>query len=278
MHKVIFSRAIFSRAFFPGIIFLFFSVQILAQGLQTQLTPGGVFVGQTDPKSRIIYQDMDVMVDKEGRFIIGFGRDASLTQHYVIASSDGQRQKMTLTLTPRKYKIERITGVARKYVTPAEHVLKRIRDDSKAVRNARTGGTWQHDLFNGFDWPVTGRISGVYGSQRVYNGKPGRPHYGLDVAVPTGTAVSAPADGVVKLTDADLYYSGGTIIIDHGFGIFSSFLHLSKISVKAGQKITRGDIIGEVGATGRVTGPHLDWRYNWFNERLDPKLLTLSEQ
>ena len=123
---------------------------------------------------------------------------------------------------------------------------------------------------------MKGRISGVYGSQRVYNGKPGRPHYGLDIAVPTGTPVKAPADGVVRLANSDLYYSGGTIIIDHGYGIFSSFLHLSKVQVAIGDIIRRGQFIGEVGATGRVTGPHLDWRYNWFDQRLDPALLTVD--
>ncbi len=153
-------------------------------------------------------------------------------------------------------------------------MLSRIRKEAEQVREARVPDTDQEDFFNGFGWPVKGRISGVYGSQRVYNGKPGRPHYGLDIAVPTGTPVAAPADGIVRLVDSDLYYSGGTIIIDHGHGLFSSFLHLSKVSVKGGTTIKRGQIIGEVGATGRVTGAHLDWRYNWFDKRLDPALLT----
>ena len=136
--------------------------------------------------------------------------------------------------------------------------------------------TDQSDLFNGFGWPVKGRISGVYGSQRYYNGKPGRPHYGLDIAVPTGTPVAAPADGIVRLADADLYYSGGTIIIDHGHGVFSSFLHLSDVAVAVGDVVKRAEVIGKVGATGRVTGAHLDWRYNWFDQRLDPALLTMD--
>ncbi|OED50971.1 peptidase M23 [Endozoicomonas sp. (ex Bugula neritina AB1)] len=218
------------------------------------------------------------MVGKDGLFVLGFGRDAQLTQSYRILDDHGQEKQVLLTLKPREYNIENITGVAHKYVTPPAMILARIRKEAVEVRQARTGETYQRDFFRGFDWPVTGRISGVYGSQRIYNGHPGRPHYGLDIAVPTGTPVEAPANGVVKLAGGELYYSGGTIIIDHGFGLFSSFLHLSKVAVKEGQKINRGQIIGKVGATGRVTGPHLDWRYNWFDKRLDPQLLTLSRE
>ena len=155
-------------------------------------------------------------------------------------------------------------------------MLSRIRAEAERVREARVLDTDQSDLFKGFGWPVKGRISGAYGSQRYYNGKPGRPHYGLDIAVPTGTPVAAPADGIVRLADSDLYYSGGTIIIDHGHGVFSSFLHLSDVSVAVGAPVKRGEVIGEVGATGRVTGAHLDWRYNWFDQRLDPALLTVD--
>ena len=254
-----------------------FWMNAMASGLQSQLVPGGLFIGKTEPDYRVFYQDREVMVNKDGRFIIGFGRDAKLKQSYIIRSDQGIDQTRYLTLSPRTYDIQRLTGIEQKYVTPPEKVLARIREEAAEVKEARAETTRQFDLFNGFGWPVTGRISGVYGSQRVYNGKLGRPHYGLDVAVPTGTPVTAPANGIVTLADEDLYYSGGTIIIDHGFGIFSSFLHLSEVSVKEGQTITRGDIIGAVGATGRVTGPHLDWRYNWFDKRLDPQLLTLSK-
>jgi murein DD-endopeptidase MepM/ murein hydrolase activator NlpD len=129
-------------------------------------------------------------------------------------------------------------------------------------------------LERGFTWPVKGRISGVYGSQRVYNGTPGAPHYGVDVAVPTGTPVRAPASGVITLAEPDLYYSGGTVILDHGYGLSSSFLHLSKVHVTVGQRLAVGDLLGEVGATGRATGPHLDWRMSWLSERIDPQFLV----
>ena len=256
---------------------LVFSLMVNAEGLQSQLTPGGIFVGHASSGSRIVYDDQEVRVAKDGRFILGFGRDAKLEQFYTEYFASGELKRFYLTLKPREYNIQRLTGIAKKYVSPDERVLSRIRKEAVQVREARVPDTDQEDFFNGFGWPVKGRISGVYGSQRVYNGKPGRPHYGLDIAVPTGTPVAAPADGIVRLVDSDLYYSGGTIIIDHGHGLFSSFLHLSKVSVKGGAAIKRGQIIGEVGATGRVTGAHLDWRYNWFDKRLDPALLTLGD-
>ncbi len=251
---------------------LFCSVNVF--GLQSQLTPGGIFVGQASDKSRIFYAGREVRVSEDGRFVIGFGRDAKLEQSYTEQMMTGELKTITLILQPRTYNIQRLSGIAKKYVTPDKNVLSRIRTEAEQVRAARVQDTDQGDFFNGFSWPVRGRISGVYGSQRVYNGKPGRPHYGLDVAVPVGTPVAATADGVVRLANPDLYYSGGTIIIDHGHGLFSSFLHLSKIGVEEGAAVKRGEVIGEVGATGRVTGAHLDWRYNWFDQRLDPALLT----
>ncbi len=247
-----------------------------ADGLQSRLTPGGIYIGQAAPDSRIVYGGQSIRVAPDGRFILGFGRDAPLQQSYTEYFANGQSKTVKLTLKSRQYDIQRLTGIDRKYVTPDEKVLSRIRAEAKEVREARMQDTDQSDLFNGFGWPVKGRISGVYGSQRYYNGQPGSPHYGLDIAVPTGTPVAAPADGVVSLADPDLYYSGGTIIIDHGHGIFSSFLHLSDVAVAVGTPVKRGEIIGEVGATGRVTGAHLDWRYNWFDQRLDPALLTVE--
>ena len=128
----------------------------------------------------------------------------------------------------------------------------------------------------GFTWPATGRISGVYGSQRVLNGKPRNPHFGLDIAAPDGTEVFAPADGLVTLTHPDMLLSGGTIILDHGQGLSSTFLHLSKILVEAGSFVKQGELIALIGSTGRASGPHLDWRMNWLDRRVNPQPL-LSE-
>ena len=142
------------------------------------------------------------------------------------------------------------------------------------AREARKLDAERTDFLTGFIWPAKGRISGVYGSQRILNGQPRRPHFGVDVAAPVGTEVRAPADGVVTMVHSDMFYSGGTMILDHGHGLSSSFLHLHRILVKKGQRIRQGDLIAEIGATGRVTGPHLDWRINLFAKRLDPQLLV----
>ena len=157
-------------------------------------------------------------------------------------------------------------------------VLTRIKDDNRAVGKARALRDERIGFMQQFIWPAEGRISGVYGSQRVLNGKPKNPHYGVDVAGPVGQPVYAPADGVITLYHPDLYYSGGTLIMDHGHGITSTFLHLSKGHVKKGQVVKQGDLIAEIGATGRVTGPHLDWRMNWLNQRVDPALLVPARQ
>ena len=129
-------------------------------------------------------------------------------------------------------------------------------------------------FLGGFDWPVTGRISGVFGSRRVLNGQEGAPHWGLDVAASTGTPVRAPAAGRVVLAEPDFYLSGGTILLDHGYGVSSSYSHLSKVAVQAGDEVRQGDLIGAVGATGRVTGPHLHWTLNWYTVRIDPALVV----
>jgi murein DD-endopeptidase MepM/ murein hydrolase activator NlpD len=151
---------------------------------------------------------------------------------------------------------------------------ERIRQEQVAVDAARAQLLPITAFRQTFRWPAIGPVSGVFGSQRVYNGEPGRPHYGVDVAVPTGTRVYAPADGIVTLARKDMYYSGGTIILDHGFGLSSSFLHLSKVLVKVGDVIKQGDVLAETGATGRASGPHLDWRMNWLDRRVDAQLLV----
>jgi murein DD-endopeptidase MepM/ murein hydrolase activator NlpD len=163
-------------------------------------------------------------------------------------------------------------------VTPPPERLERIRRERKLVGAAKARHLSRPDLLldalAGFEWPAVGPISGVYGSQRIYNGTPRSPHYGVDVAMPTGTPVYAPSAGVVTLAEPDLFYSGGTIILDHGFRLSSSFLHLSKLHVEVGQEVNQGDLIAEIGASGRATGAHLDWRMSWRDQRIDPQLLA----
>ena len=188
---------------------------------------------------------------------------------------DGRRERRVLRVEPRAYDIQRIDGLPPRKVTPrSKEDLARIEADVRMVRQARAIDDPRTDFLGGFRWPTTGRISGVYGSQRILNGEPRRPHFGIDIAAPTGTKVVAPADGVVTLVHPDMFFSGGTMIVDHGHGLSSAFLHLSRILVKQGERVVLGQPIAEVGSTGRSTGPHLDWRINLFDRRLDPSLLV----
>ncbi len=234
---------------------------------------GGLLKGKTLPGAAVRIFERDVYVSGKGDFVFGLGRDTKEQVSLQITYPSGEIEKSTYTVEQREYKTEKIEGVAKKYVAPPAEVTQRIRKDSAMVGTARKVFS-KHDHFSdGFIWPLVGRITGVYGSQRVFNGVPKRPHYGLDIAGPVGAKVIAPANGTVTLVHDDMYYSGGTLIVDHGQGVSSTFIHLNKILVELGQSVTRGQAIAEVGATGRVTGPHLDWRINWFNQRLDPALL-----
>ncbi len=208
--------------------------------------------------------------DDSGHYVLGFGRDAKLKQVVTFTFDGGKTVAKQFNLSSREYKVQRIEGVAKKMVSPAASSLARIKKDNVAIAKARNIDSDLTGYTQSFIWPAQGRISGVYGSQRVFNGVPKRPHFGLDVAGKTGTPVIAPADGIVSLAVDDMYYSGGTLLLDHGYGLSSTFIHLSALEVPLGAKVKQGQLIGRIGATGRVTGPHLDWRINWFSERLDP--------
>lgn len=237
------------------------------------LTQGAMLIGKTDSENKVFLNKQVVRVANDGSFVIGFGRDAALSQVLAIKTPNEHTQAFELSLAKREYKISRVTGISKKITHPSKANQLRAAKDSKQVRSARA--VWSDALHfkQQFVLPVSGRISGVYGSQRFYNGKPGRPHYGLDIARPTGTVVNAPADGIVRLFVPDMFYSGGTLIIDHGMGVSSTFLHLSAGLVKAGDVVTQGQPIAKIGTTGRSTGPHLDWRMNWLSQRIDPQLL-----
>lgn len=243
---------------------------------QGQLQQGGLVWGQVVPGSEVLLDGRPLDVLADGTVVAGFGRDAGRSAELLLRG-DGECRH-TLNIASREYRIQRVEGVPQQTVTPPPEVLERIAREQQLVNAAKARHIQRPDLLAaalaGFRWPVEGPISGVYGSQRIYNGTPGNPHYGVDVAVPTGTEVRAPAPGVVTLAEDDLFYSGGTIILDHGSRLSSSFLHLSKVHVQVGDEIAAGDLIGEVGATGRATGPHLDWRMNWRQERIDPQFLV----
>jgi murein DD-endopeptidase MepM/ murein hydrolase activator NlpD len=231
-------------------------------------------IGRVEPGSQVSLDEQSLKVSPDGVFVIGFDRDASASATLVVKPATGQPVKRPLEIAPRHYSIQRIEGIAQKIMSPSEANLKRIRSEAAAVRQARAQMLDRMDFSGQFQWPLLGPISGVFGSQRVYNGVPKRPHYGVDVAAPTGTPVTTPAPGVVTLAHQDMFYSGGTLIIDHGFGVSSTLMHLSEVLVEVGESVQPGDIVAKVGAGGRATGPHLDWRMNWLKARIDPQLLV----
>ena len=235
---------------------------------------GGLLRGRVPPGSTVEYEGDAVRVSADGWFLVGFGRDAPPEAELVVVRPDGRRERKALKVERREYDVQRIDGLPPSKVTPSEEDLARIREEVRIVKQARTIDDSRTDFLSGFQWPVNGRISGVYGSQRILNGEPRRPHFGIDIAAPRGTKVVAPTDGVVTLVHPDMYFSGGTMIIDHGHGLSSAFLHLSRILVDKGERVAQGQVIAEVGSTGRSTGPHLDWRINLFDRRLDPSLLV----
>ena len=238
-------------------------------------TQGGLLRGRVAPGSSVEFEGVPVRVSNDGWFLVGFGRDAPREAELAVSSPDGRRERLVLAVAPRKYRIERIDGLPPGKVAPhGDEDLARIRTEARLVAEARSIDDPRTDFRSGFRWPVKGRISGVYGSQRILNGEPRQPHYGIDIAAPAGTKVHAPADGLITLVEPDLFLSGGTLIVDHGHGLSSAFLHLSRNLVARGERVRQGDPVAEVGATGRATGPHLDWRVNLFDRRLDPELLV----
>ena len=243
--------------------------------LEGPRTQGGLLHGRVAPGSTVEFEGFPVRVSPDGLFLVGFGRDAPPQACLALGRPDGGPARLVLDVEQREYRVERIDGLPAGKVAPdGEKVHARIRTEARMVRAARTIDHPRTDFRSGFRWPVEGRISGVYGSQRILNGEPREPHHGIDIAAPAGTKVHAPADGVVTLAHPDMYLSGGTLIVDHGHGLSSAFLHLSRILVMHGDRIRQGDAIAEVGATGRATGPHLDWRINLFDRRLDPALVA----
>jgi murein DD-endopeptidase MepM/ murein hydrolase activator NlpD len=252
---------------------LLFPAAAAALELSGKAVQGGILVGKAAPGSSVSLDGSKIMVADTGDFLIAFARDESGSRTLRAEAPDGSVQTRTLEIEEREFRIERVDGLPPATVTPDPESLERIRNDAALVRKARSLRDERTDFAAGFGWPAEGRISGVYGSQRILNGEPRNPHWGLDIAAPTGTPVLAPAAGVITLAHPDLYYSGGTVILDHGHGLSSTFLHLSRIHVAVGDRLEAAELIGEIGATGRATGPHLDWRMNWLDKRVDPQTL-----
>jgi murein DD-endopeptidase MepM/ murein hydrolase activator NlpD len=235
---------------------------------------GGLVEGTTEPGTQLSLDGRTIRVGADGGFLLGFGRDAKPTETLTARFPDGTGETRTLKIAKRKYDIQRIEGLPPAQVTPSPEDLARIKTEDAAIKSARaryTDAAWYRA---GFDWPARGPISGVYGSQRILNGEARAPHLGTDIAAPEGTEVHAPAPAVVAFAGPNLFFTGNTIILDHGRGLFTLYAHLSAMTVREGDTVEKGALIGRVGKTGRVTGPHLHWAAYLGETRLDAALLA----
>ena len=258
---------IISRLFF--FIIIFTTTQLNAVEFKGKFLQGHFIVGITDPNAKILVGKKEVKVSKDGYFVFGLDRDRKFDL-IITKIINGKKEVITKQVLKRKYNIQRIDGLEESKVTPPESVYKRIKKENNAIGKARAIDSDLLFFKEKFIMPVEGIISGVYGSQRILNGKPRWPHYGIDIAAKQGTMIKSSGSGVVTMAEDNLYYTGGTIIMDHGHGISTIYSHLENVLVSIGDQINQGDVIGTVGSTGRSTGPHLDFRINWFQTRLDP--------
>ena len=252
------------------LLIIFSNQNLFAVEFTGKFNQGSFILGKTSPRAKVTIDNKDILVTKDGHFAFGIGRDRK-NDITIRIIKDQKLDVIIKKVFKRKYKIQRIDGLPEKKVTPPKEVYERIKRENKIIVEAREIESdltfFTKKFINPLDKAI---VTGVYGSQRILNGKPRWPHYGLDFAQKEGAPVKAMINGIVTLVEKDLYYTGGTLIFDHGHGISTLYMHLNEIFVKKGQKIKRGDIIGTVGSTGRATGPHLDIRLNWFGTRLDP--------
>ena len=248
---------------------ILFSTNSFAIEFTGKFVQGHFILGKTNPGSKIVIDKKEIKVSKDGYFVFGIDRDRKFDILITKIGND-KKEKITKKVFKRKYKIQKIDGLPENKVTPPESVYKRIKKENNAIGEARAINSDLNYFKNKFIMPVEGIITGVYGSQRILNGKPKWPHYGIDIAAKQGTHIISSGNGIVTMAEDDLYYTGGTIIMDHGHGISTIYSHLENVLVSVGDKINQGDTIGTVGSTGRSTGPHLDFRINWFQTRLDP--------
>ena len=253
-----------------SLVLLFITTSSFAVTFEGRFIQGSFILGKTEPGSEVFIDKKKVKVTSDGYFVFGLNRDRKYDV-VITLNRNGNKEKIVKKVQKRKYNIQRIDGLEEKKVTPPEEVYERIKRENKWIGEARAIDSNLTFFTKKFIIPVENAIiSGVYGSQRILNGKPKWPHYGLDFAADEGTKIKAMLDGKVTLAESDLFYTGGTLMFDHGHGISTLYMHMEKILVKKGQKVKQGDIIGTVGSTGRATGAHLDVRLNWFQTRLDP--------
>ena len=254
--------------------FLFFFIfsNVNALELNGSFVQGGLVIGKSNIKSKVFIDGKEISVSKDGHFIFGISRNRSKDINIKVASSNNT-QEIIRKVKHRKFKVQRIDGLPKRKVTPNENDMKRIRKEGKLIAIAKKENSNLVHFFEDFIRPVDGITTGVYGSQRILNGKPRRPHYGIDIAAPKGTKIKNSNSGRVILSEKNLFFTGGTIIIDHGHGLISIYSHLEELFVKEGDYVKRGEMIASVGSTGRSTGPHLDFRLYCRNIPVDPDLV-----
>jgi len=268
----------------PAHFFAIFSALVLTSAapanavpvLNGEATQGGMLWGQVAPGTKVYLGGTAVAVHKDGTFVVGFSRYETGVTTLEYAYSNGATERQDITVQPREFNIEHVNGLPPKTVSPPPEWAARRKVENGRVGSARAVMMPEINWADGFLKPAEGRFSGFYGSQRILNGKPRSPHYGLDIAADVGTPIWAPAGGVVRLAASDFLLEGGIVIIDHGLGITSTLFHMNSVAVKEGARVAKGDVIGTVGAKGRANGPHVDWRVNWRSIRLDPMLLLPS--
>ncbi len=248
---------------------IIFSTHSHALEFQGKFLQGHFILGKAEAGSKIFVDKTQVKVSEDGYFVFGIDRDRKFDLA-ITEIKNGKKNKIIKKVFKRKYNIQRIDGLPESKVTPPESVYKRIKEENGRIGKARAINSDLTFFTEQFIMPVKGIISGVYGSQRILNGKPKWPHYGIDIAAKQGTKIKSSGTGIVTMAEDDLYYTGGTVIMDHGHGISTIYSHLENVMVKVGDEVKQGEIIGTVGSTGRSTGPHLDFRINWFQTRLDP--------
>ena len=241
--------------------------------LNGKITQGALMRGRVAPSSNVYLDGERLSLSSKGDFAFGFAYDRTKSAILKLEHAGAPAEEQELKPVIREYKVQKINGLPEKFVDPPQGVMARIERDNKLIGAARSRNTDEAWFVDDFAWPVRGPVTGVFGSQRILNGVPKRPHFGLDIAASEGKPIYAPVGAIVSMADSDLYFTGGTVTLDHGRGISTSYLHMSRIDVKVGDRIEKGQVIGAIGKTGRATGPHLCWRLNWFQERLDPALV-----
>ena len=271
--KVIF---LITFIFFNYTSFLYAKVFSRILTIEGTFIQGGLLFGKTKPNSKIFFNDKKIFVNNEGDFLLGISRDEK-KENLLILEIGNKVEKYNINIIPRKYKIQKIDGLPKNKVTPNQKELKRIKKESKLINKYKNIFLDKTLYKSGFVWPVEGKITGEYGSQRILNGQPRRPHFGTDIVASLGSKIIAPSDAIVAFTFEDTFFNGKMIILNHGLGLNSIYSHLNKIYVKEGDKLKQGDLLAEVGSTGRVTGPHLHWGISIFNTAIDPEKLIQNQ-